>query len=125
MEILHILLILAQVLLTTLLCQKSHVHLASHLNMVSRIESKHMPAEIKFKRSNKFHDIVNKPILCKLQKYVWDQTKPQEYFAMYSSEDVSALFEHAANLMILILRPLFRNLMREFAGRVTACRKLL
>ena len=84
--------------------------------MVSRIESKHMPAEIKFKRSNKFHDIANKPVLYQLQKYVWDQTKPQEYFAMYSSEDVPALFEPAANLMILILRPLFRNLIGTLQG---------
>ena len=39
---------------------RSLVHMASHLNVVSRIESKHMPVEMKFKRLNTFYDVANK-----------------------------------------------------------------
>ena len=78
---------------------RSLVHMVSHLNVVSRIESKHMPAEMKFKLLNTFYDVANKPRKYKLQRYVWDQTKAQEYSAMYSSEDISALFKHAFNLI--------------------------
>ena len=35
--------------------------MVSHLNVVSRIESKHMPFEIKFKLLNTFYDVANKP----------------------------------------------------------------
>ena len=54
---------------------RSLVHMVSHLHVVSRIEPNHMPAEIKFKLLNTFHDVANKPRKYKLQKYVWDQTK--------------------------------------------------
>ena len=75
------------------------VHMVSHLNVVSRIESKHMPVEMKFKLLNAFYDVANKPRKYKFQRYVWDQTKAQEYSAMYSSEDISALFDHFVNLI--------------------------
>ena len=42
MDSLHILLIMAQV------PSRSLVHMVSHLNVVSRTESKHMPVEMKF-----------------------------------------------------------------------------
>ena len=78
---------------------RSLVHMVSHLHVVSRIESKHMPVEMTFKLSNTFYDVANKPRKYQLQRYVWDQTKAQEYSATYSSEDISALFEHAVNLI--------------------------
>ena len=77
---------------------RSLVHIVSHLNMVSRTESKHMPVEMKFKCSNIVYSVANKPRKYKLQRYVWNQTKAQEYFAMTFWE-VSALFEHAINLI--------------------------
>ena len=58
-----------------------------------------MPVEMKFKLLHKFHDAANKPRKYKLQRYEWDQQKAQEYSTMYSSEDISALFEHAVNLI--------------------------
>ena len=73
--------------------------MVSHLHVVSRIESKHMAVEMKFKLLNTFYDVANKPRKYQLQRYVWDQTKAQEYSATYSSEDISALFEHAVNLI--------------------------
>ena len=73
--------------------------MVSHLNVVSRTESKHMPVEMKFKHFNTFYDVANKPRKYKFQRYVSNQTKAQEYSAMYSSEDISALFEHAVNLI--------------------------
>ena len=45
---------------TYFIMSRSLVHMASHLNMVSRIESKHMPVETKFKRLNTFYDVANK-----------------------------------------------------------------
>ena len=78
---------------------RSLVHMVSHLNVVSRTESKHMPVEMKFKLLNTFYDVANKPRKYQLQRYVRDQTKAQEYSATYSSEDISALFEHAVNLI--------------------------
>ena len=78
---------------------RSLVHMVSHLNVVSRTESKHMPVEMKFKLLNTFYDVANKPRKYQLQRYVRDQTKAQDYSAMYSSEDISSLFEHAVNLI--------------------------
>ena len=78
---------------------RSLVHMVSHLRVLSRIESKHMPIEMNFKLLNTFYDVANKPRKYKLQRCVWDETKAQEYSAMYSSEDISALFEHAVNLI--------------------------
>ena len=65
------------------------VHMVSHLNVVSRIESKHMPVEMKFKLSNTFYDVANKPRKYQLQRYVWDQTKAQEYSAMCNGAEWS------------------------------------
>ena len=41
---------------------KCLVHLASHLNVVPRTESKHMPEEMKFKLSCELHDVVKNQV---------------------------------------------------------------
>ena len=77
---------------------RSLVQFCIHLNVMPRIESKHMPVEMKMRISKTLMTDYRKNSTFKVKKIVWDHTYAQTYYEMLLSE-VTLIFEQATELI--------------------------
>ncbi|MCB4763941.1 MAG: reverse transcriptase family protein, partial [Sulfurovum sp.] len=75
------------------------VHLGSRLAVIPNIESKHMPVELELELVGKNDVSVERQRKVKIQKYIWDANKAQDYYDMFFTKEVSALFTPATELI--------------------------
>ena len=75
------------------------VHLGLQLSIVPKIDSKHMPVKMSLKLPSTVSGTDAKPKTYKVQKYIWNTEKSQQYFDTCSSDDVSSLFKDAVGLI--------------------------
>ena len=77
---------------------RSIAYLALSLYVNPRIESKHMPVEMRMKLSTTVTTVKTLQKI-KLQKYVWNNDKAEDYVSGYSSQEVLSMIESAVNLI--------------------------
>ena len=75
------------------------VHLGTRLAVIPNTESKHMPLELELELVGNNAVIVERQRKAKIQKYIWDANKAQDYYDMYFTEEVSARFTQATELI--------------------------
>ena len=75
------------------------VHLGTRLAVIPNIESKHMPVELEPELVGKNDVSVERQRKEKIQKYIWDANKAQDYYDTFSTKEVSALFTQATELI--------------------------
>ena len=75
------------------------VHLGTRLAVIPNIESKHMPVELELELVGKNDVSVERQRKVKIQKYIWDANKAQDYYDMFFTKEVSALFTQATELI--------------------------
>ena len=76
------------------------VHLGTSPAMIPNTESKHMPVELELELVGNNDVIIERQRKVKIQKKnIWDANKAQDYYDMYFTEEVSALFTQATELI--------------------------
>ena len=75
------------------------VHLGTRLAAIPYTKSKHMPLELELELVGNNAVIVERQRKAKIQKYIWDANKAQDYYDMYFTEEVSARFTQATELI--------------------------
>ena len=75
------------------------VHLGTRLAVIPNIESKHMPVELELEFVGKNDVSVERQRKIKIRKYIWDANKAQDYYDPFFTEEVSALFIQATELI--------------------------
>ena len=75
------------------------VHLGTRLAVIPNIESKHIPVELELELVGNNAVIVERQRKAKIQKYIWDANKAQDYYDTFSTKEVSALFTQATELI--------------------------
>ena len=75
------------------------VHLGTRLAVIPNTESKHLPVELELELVGKNDVSVERQRKVKIQKYIWDANKAQDYYDMFFTKEVSALFTQATELI--------------------------
>ena len=97
------------------------VHLGLQLSIVPKIDSKHMPVKMSLKLPRTVSGTDAKPKTYKVQKYIWNTEKSQQYFDTCSSDDVSSLFKDAVGLSDVDIEAA----LSKFTDGITVCKKPL
>ena len=86
------------------------VHMGTRLAVISNTESKHMPVELELELVGKNDVSVERQRKVKIQKYIWDANKVQDYSDMFFTEEVSALLHRRLNLLMMMMKLLSKCL---------------
>ena len=79
--------------------------------MIPNIESKHMPVELELELVGKNDVSVERQRKVKLQKYIWDANKAQDYYDMFFFRKKYLRFLHRPlNLLMMMLKLLSKCL---------------
>ena len=73
------------------------------------VQSKHMPVELELELVGNNDVIVEQQRKVKIQKYIWDANKAQDYYDMYFTEDLRFL-HRPLNLLMMMLKLLSKCL---------------
>ena len=82
-----------------ILLSRCLVHLGTRLAVIPNTESKHMPVELELELVGKNDVSVERQRKVKIQKYIWDANKAQDYYDVFFTKEVSALFTQATELI--------------------------
>ena len=93
-----------------ILLSRCLVHLGTRLAVIPNIESKHMPVELELELVGKNDVSVERQRKVKIQKYIWDANKVQDYSDMFFTEEVSALLHRRLNLLMMMMKLLSKCL---------------
>ena len=87
------------------------VHLGTRLAVIPNIESKHMPVELELEFVGKIDVSVERQRKVKIQKYIWDANKAQDYYDMFFLRKKYLRFLHRPlNLLMMMLKLLSKCL---------------